>query len=407
MINKLDLKKITHLNTGFEIAKRMSFQKSKSNTSFIVKLSIAATSISIAAIILTFSIVNGFQEQIAQKVYQFWGSIRINPINGNVLNESPQLLNAIQQLPEVKSVQPYATQTAVIAYQKEMEGIIVKGINKRQTIPFFQTNSNLNELFIEKNNETVLSQEIANKIGASIGSVVRVNFLQNGKVQERKFIVKGTYHSGIEEYDAQFIFIDLTVLQWMNAESTEISGYSIQLHEHANTEVIQKKIQAICPPNTVATRIEEDYPQIFDWIGVQTVNRNVAVTIMLIIAVVNLLTCLFILILERVHMIGTLSAMGADEQFIRKVFLYQVSFINWMGIAIGSVIGIGLSLLQYYTGWIQLDETAYFMKTLPIKIIPVQIILVIIGTAVVSYISFLIPTIWINKISPAKTIRFD
>jgi lipoprotein-releasing system permease protein len=78
-----------------------------------------------------------------------------------------------------------------------------------------------------------------------------------------------------------------------------------------------------------------------------------------------------------------------------------------MGIAIGSVIGIGLSLLQYYTGWIQLDETAYFMKTLPIKMVPLQIIMVIIGTLIISYISFLIPTIWINKISPAKTIRFD
>lgn len=401
------MKKINILNTAFEIAKRMSFQKSKTNTSFIVKLSIAATSISIAAIILTFSIVNGFQEQIAQKVYQFWGSIRINPINGNTLNESFQLVNAIQQFPEVKSVEPYATQTAVIAYQKEMEGIIVKGINKKQSIPFIQMSSSLNKLQIEKSNETILSQEIANKIGAKIGSLVRINFLQNGKVQERRFSVKGIYHSGIEEYDAQFIFIDLKVLQFLNIEGTEISGYSIQLHENANAEIIQKKIQAICPPNTVATRIEEDYPQIFDWIGVQTVNRNVAVTIMLIIAVVNLLTCLFILILERVHMIGTLSAMGADEQFIRKVFLYQVSFINWMGIAIGSIIGIGLSLLQYYTGWIQLDETAYFMKTLPIKIIPLQIVSVIIGSALVSYISFLIPTIWINRISPAKTIRFD
>ena len=159
MINKLDLKKITHLNTAFEIAKRMSFQKSKSNTSFIVTLSIAATSISIAAIILTCSIVNGFQEQIAQKVYQFWGSIRINPINGNVLNESPQLLNAIEQLPEVKSVQPYATQTAVIAYEKEMEGIIVKGMNKRQSIPFLQTSSNLRELLIEKNDEVAEKPE--------------------------------------------------------------------------------------------------------------------------------------------------------------------------------------------------------------------------------------------------------
>ena len=395
------------MNTAFEIAKRMSFQKSKSNTSFIVKLSIAATSISIAAIILTLSIVNGFQEQIAQKVYQFWGTVRINAINGNVLNESPQLVNAIQQLPEIKQVEPYATQTAVIAYQKEMEGIIVKGINKGQAIPFLHMSSNLNQLFIEKSNETFLSQEIANKIGATIGSVVRVNFLQNGTVQERRFLVKGIYHSGIEEYDAEFIYIDLEVLQFLNSGSTEISGYSIHINENSDVPNLMQKIQSLCPPNTVATSIEEDYPQIFDWIGVQTVNRNVAVTIMLIIAVVNLLTCLFILILERVHMIGTLSAMGANEQFIRKVFLYQVSFINWMGIAIGSVIGIGLSLLQYYTGWIQLDETAYFMKTLPIKIVPLQIIMVIVGTLIISYISFLIPTIWINKISPAKTIRFD
>lgn len=395
------------MNTAFEIAKRMSFQKSKSNTSFIVKLSIAATSISIAAIILTLSIVNGFQEQIAQKVYQFWGTVRINAINGNVLNESPQLVNAIQQLPEIKQVEPYATQTAVIAYQKEMEGIIVKGINKGQPIPFLHMSSNLNQLFIEKSNETVLSQEIANKIGATIGSVVRVNFLQNGTVQERRFLVKGIYHSGIEEYDAEFIYIDLGVLQFLNSGSTEISGYSIHINENSDVPNLMQKIQSLCPPNTVATSIEEDYPQIFDWIGVQTVNRNVAVTIMLIIAVVNLLTCLFILILERVHMIGTLSAMGANEQFIRKVFLYQVSFINWMGIAIGSVIGIGLSLLQYYTGWIQLDETAYFMKTLPIKIVPLQIIMVIVGSLIISYISFLIPTIWINKISPAKTIRFD
>ncbi len=395
------------MNTAFEIAKRMSFQKSKSNTSFIVKLSIAATSISIAAIILTLSIVNGFQEQIAQKVYQFWGTVRINAINGNVLNESPQLVNAIQQLPEIKQVEPYATQTAVIAYQKEMEGIIVKGINKGQAIPFLHMSSNLNQLFIEKSNETVLSREIANKIGATIGSVVRVNFLQNGKVQERRFLVKGIYHSGIEEYDAEFIYIDLGVLQFLNSGSREISGYSIHINENSDLPNLIQKIQSLCPPNTVATSIEEDYPQIFDWIGVQTVNRNVAVTIMLIIAVVNLLTCLFILILERVHMIGTLSAMGANEQFIRKVFLYQVSFINWMGIAIGSVIGIGLSLLQYYTGWIQLDETAYFMKTLPIKMVPLQIIMVIIGTLIISYISFLIPTIWINKISPAKTIRFD
>ena len=125
------------MNTAFEIAKRMSFQKSKSNTSFIVKLSIAATSISIAAIILTLSIVNGFQEQIAQKVYQFWGTVRINAINGNVLNESPQLVNTIQQLPEIKQVEPYATQTAVLLIKKKWKASLLKELTRGKLSLFY------------------------------------------------------------------------------------------------------------------------------------------------------------------------------------------------------------------------------------------------------------------------------
>ncbi len=401
------MRKLYPLNTAFEIAKRMSFQKSKTNTSFIVKLSIAATSISIAAIILTFSIVNGFQDQIAQKVYNFWGDIRINAINGNILKEDSVLEASIKNIPDVKSVAPYATQTAVIAYQKEMEGIIVKGIKYFQPIPFLSKSEKLNQLYIEKGGDIVLSEAIANKMNAEIGSMVKINFLQDGNARERKFQVIGIYHSGIEEYDAQFAYISLRVLQMLNTDSTAISGYSIHLKENAPSKTISRTIQTLCPPNSVATPIDEDYPQIFDWIGVQTVNRNVAITIMLIIAVVNLITCLFILMLERVHMIGTLTAMGANYQLIRKVFLYQASFISWTGILIGSILGIGLSLLQQYTGIIELDEAAYFMKTLPIKIIPIQIILILFGTVIISYLSFLIPTLWINKISPAKTIQFD
>lgn len=385
----------------------MSFQKSKTNTSFIVKLSIAATSISIAAIILTFSIVNGFQDQIAQKVYQFWGASRITAINGNTLKENSKLVNTIKKIPEVASVEPYATQTAVIAYHSEMEGVIVKGVKPFQHLPFLSKSEFLNELYIDGYNRIILSETIANKLMADMGSVVKLNFIQNGKTTERSFLVNGIYHSGIEDYDAQFVYINLSVLQYMNSDTSIISGYSIHLKENAQSNIVSKKIQAVCPPNSVVTPIEEDYPQIFDWIGVQTVNRNVAISIMLIIAVVNLITCLFILMLERVHMIGTLTAMGASHQLIRKVFLYQVSFISWTGILIGSIIGIGLSLLQQYTGIIQLDEAAYFMKTLPIKIVPIQLILIILGTALISYVSFLIPTFWINKISPAKTIKFD
>jgi len=218
--------------------------------------------------------------------------------------------------------------------------------------------------------------------------------------------VVGIYHSGIEEYDNQFVLVDIKLLQQLNNNKL-VEGYSIVLNEDASIEATTDALQKIMPENWVATSIKNYYPQIFDWIGVQTINRNVTITIMLIVAIINLLTCLFIIMLERITMIGTLTALGASQNFIRKIFLYQASFICWTGILVGTIIGLGLSYLQAKTGWIQMDESAYFIKELPIKMDAIQIISVLIGTAIISYISFLLPTLWIKKISPAKAIQFD
>ena len=166
-------------------------------------------------------------------------------------------------------------------------------------------------------------------------------------------------------------------------------------------------IQAILPENWVSSASADVYPQLFDWIEVQAINRNITIIILLFIAIVNLITCLLILLLERIPMIGTLTAMGADQNMIRKVFVYQASFIAWVGIGLGVLIGLGLSFLQLKYQWIRLDESAYLMDSVPIRIQVNQVIGVIMGTAVVSYISFLIPTLWIKKISPAKAVRFD
>jgi lipoprotein-releasing system permease protein len=200
--------------------------------------------------------------------------------------------------------------------------------------------------------------------------------------------------------------VDIKLLQQLNNNEL-VEGYSIVLNEDASIEATTLAIQKILPENTLATSIKNYYPQIFDWIGVQTINRNVTITIMLIVAIINLLTCLFIIMLERITMIGTLTALGAPQNFIRKIFLFQASFICWTGILVGAIIGLGLSYLQAKTGWIQMDESAYFIKELPIKMDAIQIISVLIGTAIISYISFLLPTLWIKKISPAKAIQFD
>lgn len=394
------------MSTPFEIAKKISFHKQKSYTRFIVRLSIAATAISVAAILLTLSIVNGFQESIADKVYQFWGHIRVNTINGAPIDQQTQA--SYLQHPGIARITPFINQSAVLAYRQDIEGVIVKGTPTNATIPFLKQGKTPNQINeADRNNSILLSDALAKKLNIPLDSNIRLYFLNNGSVQQRKLKVIGLYHSGIEEYDKQFVMVDLQLLQQLNGGSNFIEGYSLELKKGVPIDITNQQIQKKLPNNLVSTSIKDYYPQIFDWIGVQTINRNVTIVILLIIAIVNLLTCLFILMLERVSMIGSLTSMGATTGFIRQVFLYQASFICWMGIAIGTAIGLGLSFLQQYFGCIQLDETAYFIQTLPISIHPMEVIWVIIGTAVISYLSFLIPTLWINKIAPAKAIQFN
>lgn len=395
------------MNIAFEIAKRISFYKQKNYTRFIVRLSIAATAISVAAILLTFSIVNGFQSTVSSKLFSFWGHIQISSVNGASLNDDAQVAKKIKTIPNIQSASAFLNQTMVLAKDIEIEGLNAKGIADFSSIPNLIQGRIIQSDGQSPSKEIVLSKNMASKLHIVIGDQVRLYFFQNNQVQERRLIVVGLFHSGIEEYDLKNVFVDIHLLQQMIQVPTAISGYQMHVHDLNKINETQLAIQSILPENWVASASTDLYPQLFDWIQVQSINRNITIIIMLFIAIVNLITCLLILLLERVPMIGSLNAMGATHAMIQKVFLYQASFIAWTGIALGVLIGLGLSLLQLKFQWIHLDESAYLIDVLPIQIQPLQVIGVIIGTAIISYISFLLPTIWIKKISPAKAIRFD
>ena len=401
--------KISHLSTAFDIAKKISFHQKKSYTSIIVKLSIIATAISVAAIILTLSLVNGFQQSISNKVYSFWGHIRIESVNGSPLQKNDSTVNSLLKASnqKIQSITPFVSQSTVISFKQDIEGIVALGVNANDPIPFLVKGEKLTPSKDSLMKEIIISDGIAKKLNIPLNENIKLYFINGTNVQQRKFKVVGFYHSGMQDYDQQYVMIDIKSLQQLRNNFTEVDGYTVTLKDAEFIDAQKDIIQAQLPHNWVSTTIPNYYPQIFDWIGVQTINRNVAITIMLIIAIVNLITCLFILMLERVSMIGTLTAMGASNGFIRQVFIYQASIICWSGIILGSILGLGLSLLQKYFGWIQLDETAYFIKTLPIKIVPTQIVILLFGTALISYISFLLPTLWIKRISPAAAIRFD
>ena len=223
----------------------------------------------------------------------------------------------------------------------------------------------------------------------------------------RKLKVKGLYKTGIEEYDKLFMLTDLRLIARLNQwEPDQIGGYEIFTKEGFQPDSVNQVLQNELPTEWMSRTVASIYPNIFDWLQIQNMNRDVIFIIMAIVAIINLVTCLLILILERTPMIGILKALGARDRQIIEIFLYHAGNIAFKGVIWGFIVGMGLVLLQQRTGFIKLDETAYYVKEAPVFIIWWQILLVCIATWLLSFIILLLPALLVKKIKPIQAIQF-
>jgi lipoprotein-releasing system permease protein len=255
--------------------------------------------------------------------------------------------------------------------------------------------------------EIIVSATIATELSIHVNDTIRVFFVSadEGNSAYRKVKVVGIYKTGIEEYDKLFAIGDIRLIRRLsNWEHNEIGGYEVFLNNYTTMNEVNDALDL--PTVWSSKTIKEVHPNIFDWLNIQDVNRNVMFVVMAIVAIINLITCLLILVLERIRMIGILQAIGCTNATIEKIFLYHASMITIVGIGIGLVIGVGLCLLQQYTGLITLDESNYYVSVAPVSMVWWQVILVCVITALVCFLALTIPALLIRKIKPVKAIQF-
>lgn len=370
--------------------------------------------------IISLSFVNGFQKTISQKVFSFWGHIRVQHFEMGkalVAEELPIAKNdtvewIIKNQKNVTRTEVFATKSAVLEKHKEIAGILFKGIDRKydsmQLYQFIQQGRWLQFDDSLYSKEILISAPIANELQLKVNDTLNIYFIgNNGNNSRRKLKVAGIYKTGIEEYDKLFAIGDIRLIQRINDwQPNQIGGYEVFVNDYKLMDSVNNQLADKLPTVWAGKTIQQVYPNIFDWLNIQDVNRNVIFAVMAIVAIINLITCLLILVLERTRMIGVFKAIGANNTTIQKIFLYQASFIAAAGIGIGFVAGIGICLLQQQFGFIKLDEANYYVAIAPVDIIWWQVILVSLITAIVCFLSLIIPTLLIRNIKPVKAIAF-
>lgn len=414
---------------GF-IANRIAFNQQRSFSRFIIRLSIVATIISVAVMIITMAFANGFQATVSQKVFSFLGHIRIQEkaadqsliAEDRPIDKNDPLVNLIRQDPQVQSIHPFATRYAILKTKDDLEGALIKGIDSTYDFDYFSA-------FMQEGrpirfNDTTYSREIiisaytARQLQLKVNDRITIYFIRpDGDLRPDKLTITGIFKTGIEEYDKTFAIGDLKLIQWLNGwvdvetrdwSKAKIGGYEIFLHDYHNIDNAVFDLYEIDGfPSTWDTHSAKDIsPNIFDWLNMQDMTRNILIGSMIVVAIVNLITCLIILVLERLRMIGTLKALGATDWTVQMIFLRHTLIITMTGIILGALVGLGILFLQQKTGFIQLKEEAYYVSQAAVKIVWWQVGLICAGTLLVCLLILLIPTILVRKIQPVKAIQF-
>jgi len=410
------------LNFELFIAKRIIGNKAyKSSVSApIIKIGIAAIAIGIIVMLIAIATGLGLQQKIRDKVVAFNGHIEITNYDTNASDESQVPISINQEfypkfntVEGITHIQGVATKFAVIRTETDFEGVVVKGVGSDYKWDYFKeflVEGRVPDFSGKRNEEILISSYLANRLGFKVGDKFQTLFGEDLNKIPRiiNYEIVGIYNSGFQELDEKFCIADLRHIQRLNKwEANQIGSFEVFIEDFSEIKEKYEEVFKEIPSLLNATPVNQKYYTVFEWIKIFESNINIIIAIMIIVAGINMITTLLVLILERTNMIGILKALGSSNWSVRKIFLYNASYLIGLGLLWGNLIGLGLLFAQKHFKLFPLNPDTYYVSEAPVYLNWDYILILNVGTFVACLLMLLIPSVIISKISPVKAIRFD
>ncbi len=404
------------MNLSKYMASRLAGARSDSFTASVTKIAKFSVGLGIAIMIVSFAILEGFRHEIQAKIFSFGGHLQISKFDTNNSFEGYPMgtstgLGDYSSIPGVAKLQPFARKTAIIKTDEEVLGVVLKGVDS--TYDFRGMAQNLVSGGVMEfndsaaSNQIMMSQLMADKLSLKVGDRVLFYFIQNPP-RMRRFEVAGIFKTGLEEFDNVYVLGDLQQIRSLNQwADTLVGGYEILLTDFTQIDTVAYQVFDKMNYDLQLEKITDTYAQLFDWL--ELLKRNVVIFLILImfVATFNMVSTLFIMILERTNMIGALKAMGATNNQIRGIFLHRGLRLTIIGLLGGNLLAFAFCAAQDYFHIIPLDPENYYMDTVPIYWSWQMWLGINALTLVLTLLSVLLPTLLISRINPVKSIKFD
>lgn len=410
------------LNYELFIAKRIIAGKEYKNSisSPIIKIAITAIALGVIIMMISMATGAGLQEKIRDKMSGFKGHIQITNYDNNNSDVSTVPVSKNQDfypnftsVDGIKNIQIYASKTGLIRTDTDFEGIVFKGVSTDYDWSFFKdylVQGKLPDFTQKRNKDVLLSSTLTNRLKLKLNDTILVSFYKNSSSKlpsNRKYYIKGIYNTGFLQFDKNMMIGDIREVQRLNNwTENQVGGFEILIDDFDKVREKGSEIYNQTDSTLNTTTIISSYPAIFEWIKLFDNNIWFIIIIMILVAGINMITALLVLILERVQMIGVLKALGSSNWGVRKVFLYNATYLILKGLFWGNLIGFIILGVQYYFCILRLDPETYYVSKVPVSLHLANIMFLNFGTLLLCFLMLLIPSYIITKIQPSKSIRF-
>jgi len=383
-----------------------------------VRVALAGIIVGVTVMILTICIVVGFKQTVTAKVAGFGAHIQLVSFDNNntydlqPIEVSDSLLAELKHFAHVSSAAPFITKPGMLKTDVDFHGIVLKGTDYWD---FFNRNI-IEGALPTAPQEVLVSRLTARKMNLAVGDAVHAYFVDETDIRARRFQVVGIYDTGFAQYDDLFVLTPLQTVQRLQGWGADTySGVEILVDDIGVLDEVADEIYfatvRMMDENGFhvyyVQTLQDQNPAIFAWLDLLDMNVVVIIVLMLLVAGFNIVSGLIILILDGITLIGTLKALGADNRFVRRIFLAQAALLIGKGVLWGNIIGLGLAAVQYFWHLVPLDATAYYVEYVPVAFAWGWWLLLNIGTIAISLVILLLPSLIITKISPAKVMHFE
>lgn len=390
-----------------------------------IRIATIGVAIGLAVMIVSVCVVLGFKHAIRDKVIGFGSHIQVAEYNalmggdGRAVQMDDSVMSVLSHIQGVKHVQRFAYRQGILKTDDDFLGVMFKGVGPEFDSTFIRKNMVEGSIphFSDKTsgNKLLVSKNMADKLHLKTGSRLFAYFIDYTGVRMRRFTISGIYQTNLTQYDNTICFTDLHAVAKLNGWPADVAGGAeLTINNFAQLDDVERTVIAKVNRttdhygNTFASKtIKEVSPQIFSWLSLLDLNVWIILAIMMCVAAVTMISGLLIIILERTQMIGLLKALGAGNATVRHTFMWFSAFIIGRGLLWGNLVGLGLVALQYVTGLVKLDPATYYVSTVPVEVNLLYVVLLNIGTLIISLFVLIAPSYLISHIHPAKTMSYE